>query len=107
MSVLTSEGSPAVGPDQHFSGMPEIVECVYDCEAVDKAMQLANGLDLEIGTPGVWLRGFRVARLGYIGRDRSTRANLPQSGRSDIRRWPCPRHGQPNVMALWILSATM
>ncbi len=47
-----------VGPDQHFSGMPEIVECVDDSEAVDKAMQLANGLDLEI-----WDNKRMVARV--------------------------------------------
>jgi hypothetical protein len=47
-----------VGRDQHFSGMPEIVECVDDNEAVDKAMQLANGLDLEI-----WDHKRRVARI--------------------------------------------
>ena len=40
-----------VGPDQHFLGMPEIVECVDDNEAIDKAMQFANGLDLEIWDP--------------------------------------------------------
>jgi hypothetical protein len=28
--------------------VPEIVECVDDNEAVDKAMQLMNGLDVEI-----------------------------------------------------------
>ena len=37
-----------VGHDQHFVGVPENVECVDDNEAVDKAMQLMNGLDLEI-----------------------------------------------------------
>ena len=35
-----------------------IVECVDDNEAVDKAMQLANGLDLEI-----WDHKRRVARI--------------------------------------------
>jgi len=38
--------------------MPEIVECVDDNEAVDKAMQLANGLALEI-----WDHKRRVARI--------------------------------------------
>jgi hypothetical protein len=47
-----------VGHDQHFSGMPEFVECVDDNEAVDRAMQLANGLDLEI-----WDHKRRVARI--------------------------------------------
>ena len=37
-----------VGHDQHFVGVPKIVECVDDNEAVDKAMQLMNGLDVEI-----------------------------------------------------------
>jgi hypothetical protein len=31
--------------------VPEFVECVDDNEAVDKATQLANGLDLEIWDP--------------------------------------------------------
>jgi len=44
--------------DQHYSGMPKIVECVDDNEAVDQAMQLANGLDLEI-----WDHKRIVARL--------------------------------------------
>jgi len=47
-----------VGRDQHFSGMPVIVECVDDKEAVDKAMHLANGRDLEI-----WDHKRMVARL--------------------------------------------
>jgi hypothetical protein len=47
-----------VGRDQHFSGMPKIVECVDDNDAVDQAMQLANGLDLEI-----WDHKRMVARL--------------------------------------------
>jgi hypothetical protein len=47
-----------VGRDHHFSGMSEIVQCVDDNEAVDKAMQLANGLDLEI-----WDSRRIVARL--------------------------------------------
>ena len=42
----------------NFSGMPEIVECVDDNDAVDKPMQLANGLDLEI-----WDSRRMVARL--------------------------------------------
>ena len=47
-----------VGHDQHYSGMPQIVECVDDNEAVDKAMQFLNGLDLEI-----WDQKRMVARL--------------------------------------------
>ena len=47
-----------VGRDQHFSGMPAIVDCFDDKEAIDKAMQLANGLDLEI-----WDHKRMVARL--------------------------------------------
>jgi hypothetical protein len=38
--------------------MPVIVECVDDKEAVDKAMHLANGRDLEI-----WDHKRMVARL--------------------------------------------
>jgi hypothetical protein len=41
-----------VGTDQHFLGVPEIVECLDDNEAINKATQLANGLDLEIWDPG-------------------------------------------------------
>ena len=47
-----------VGPDQHFLGVPEIVECLDDNEAINKAMQLANGLDLEI-----WDHNRMVPRL--------------------------------------------
>ncbi len=47
-----------VGHDRHFSGMPKVVECVDDQGAVGKAMQLANGLDLEI-----WDNKRMVARL--------------------------------------------
>jgi hypothetical protein len=62
-----------VGVDQHFSGMPKIVECVDDNEAVDKAMQLANGLDLEI-----WDAKRMVVRLP----------------RSPLRHGPDARRGQ-------------
>jgi hypothetical protein len=48
----------AVGRDHHFLGVSEIVECVDDNEAVDKPLQLANGLDLE-----VWDSRHMVARL--------------------------------------------
>jgi hypothetical protein len=47
-----------VGRDAHFSGMPIIVECLDDKEAVDKAIHLANGLDLEI-----WDQKRMIARL--------------------------------------------
>ena len=47
-----------VGHDQHFVGVPEFVECVDDNEAVDKAMQLMNGRDVEI-----WDHRRKVARL--------------------------------------------
>jgi hypothetical protein len=50
----------AVGRDQHFLGVSEIVECVDDNEAVDKPMQLANGLDLAI-----WDSRHMVARLPH------------------------------------------
>ena len=51
-----------IGRDQHFSGMPKIVECADDNEAVDNAMQLANGLDQRFGTINAWLRHSRVVR---------------------------------------------
>jgi hypothetical protein len=37
-----------VGQDGHFTGPPEEVECADDKEVVAVAMQLKNGLDLEI-----------------------------------------------------------
>jgi hypothetical protein len=37
-----------VGRGGHFLGAPDVVECADDKEAVDKAMQLAGGLDVEI-----------------------------------------------------------
>jgi hypothetical protein len=37
-----------VGEDGHFTGPPHEVDCSDDKEAVAVAMQLKNGLDLEI-----------------------------------------------------------
>jgi hypothetical protein len=49
----------AIGPDRRLPGAPPaVVECADDTEAVDCAMQLANGLDLEI-----WQLERIVARL--------------------------------------------
>jgi hypothetical protein len=37
-----------VAKDRHFTGPPEEVECADDNEVVATAMQMRNGLDLEI-----------------------------------------------------------
>jgi hypothetical protein len=37
-----------VGKDGHFTGPPQEVECADDNEAVATAMQMKNGLDMEI-----------------------------------------------------------
>ena len=37
-----------IGRSGNFLGSPEVVECADDKEAVEKAMQLAGGLDVEI-----------------------------------------------------------
>ena len=37
-----------IGRGGHFLDAPEVVECADDKEAVEKAMQLASGLDVEI-----------------------------------------------------------
>ena len=37
-----------VGRDAHFSGVRKTLECADDKEAVEKATQLTNGLDLKI-----------------------------------------------------------
>jgi hypothetical protein len=37
-----------IGRSGHFLGGSEVVECADDKEAVEKAMQLAGGLDVEI-----------------------------------------------------------
>ena len=37
-----------VGKDGHFAVPPEVVECADDKEVVAAAMQMKNGLDLEI-----------------------------------------------------------
>jgi len=37
-----------IGRGGHFLGAPDVVECADDKEAVEKAMQLAGGLDVEI-----------------------------------------------------------
>lgn len=47
-----------IGEDQHFTGMPVLVDCADDNAAVDKAMQLVDGHDLE-----VWDHKRMIARL--------------------------------------------
>jgi hypothetical protein len=47
-----------IGRDGRFTGPPEVVECADDAEAVDKALQLTEGLDVEI-----WDHKRFVARL--------------------------------------------
>jgi hypothetical protein len=37
-----------IGRGGHFLGSPDVVECTNDKEAVEKAMQLAGDLDVEI-----------------------------------------------------------
>jgi hypothetical protein len=37
-----------IGKDSHFTGPPEEVECADDKEVVATAMQMKNGLDMEI-----------------------------------------------------------
>ena len=37
-----------IGRGGHFFGVPEVVECRNNKEAVEKAMQLASGFDVEI-----------------------------------------------------------
>ena len=37
-----------IGRGGHFLGSPDVVECADDKEAVEKAMQLAGDLDVEI-----------------------------------------------------------
>jgi hypothetical protein len=37
-----------IGRGGHFLGSPDVVECGDDKEAVEKAMQLASGFDVEI-----------------------------------------------------------
>jgi hypothetical protein len=37
-----------VGKDGHFTGPPQEVECADDREVVATAMQMKNGLDMEI-----------------------------------------------------------
>ena len=37
-----------IGRGGHFLGSPDVMECADDKEAVEKAMQLAGGLDVEI-----------------------------------------------------------
>jgi hypothetical protein len=47
-----------IGRDGRFSGPPAVVECADDAEAVDKALQLTEGLHVEI-----WDHKRFVARL--------------------------------------------
>jgi hypothetical protein len=50
MAVMTTafKGIYTVGNDGHFTGPPEEVECADDTEVVATAMQMKNGLDMEI-----------------------------------------------------------
>ena len=37
-----------IGPDGHFAGVPKIVKFSNDNEAIEKAIPMANGADIEI-----------------------------------------------------------
>jgi hypothetical protein len=47
-----------IGPDGHFADVPKIVKFSNDNEAIEKAISMANGVDIEI-----WNLERRIMRL--------------------------------------------
>jgi hypothetical protein len=68
-----------IGPDGHFAGVPEIVKFSNDNEAIEKAIPMANGTDIEI-----WNLERRIMRLPGVpaaGQGKASVRNLlPTAG---------------------------
>ena len=69
-----------VGEDGHFTGPPQEVECADDKEAVATAMQMKNGLDMEI-----WDHKRFVVRLTVDQRVTAAAAMWPSASQFSIR----------------------
>ena len=64
-----------IGPDGHFAGVPKIVTFSNDNEAIEKAIPMANGADIEI-----WNFDRRIMRLPGVP------AAVP--GKASVRNLP-------------------
>jgi hypothetical protein len=69
-----------IGPDGHFAGVPKIVKFSNDNEAIEKAIPMANGADIEI-----WNLERRIMRLPGVpaaGQRKASVRNLPPTAGS-------------------------
>ena len=69
-----------IGPDGHFAGVPKIVTFSNDNEAIEKAIPMANGADIEI-----WNLERRIMRLPGVpaaGQGKVSIRNLPTTAGS-------------------------
>jgi hypothetical protein len=69
-----------IGPDGHFAGVPNIVKFSNDNEAIEKAIPMANGADIEI-----WNLERRIMRLPGVpaaGQGKASVRNLPPTAGS-------------------------
>ena len=69
-----------IGPDGHFAGVPKIVTFSNDNEAIEKAILMANGADIEI-----WNLERRIMRLPGVpaaGQGKTSVRNLPPTAGS-------------------------
>ena len=86
-----------IGPDGHFAGVPEIVKFSNDNEAIEKALPMANGADIEI-----WNLERRIIRLpGNLPRARPVKisASRTTGGLDGEFPAPQPRASPPKSLA--------
>jgi hypothetical protein len=71
-----------IGPDGHFAGVPKIVKFSDDNEAIEKAIPMANGADIEI-----WNLERRIMRLpGNSPRAQPVKISAARTKRNRISR---------------------
>jgi hypothetical protein len=66
-----------IGPDGHFAGVPKIAKFSNDNEAIEKAISMVNGADIEI-----WNLERRIMRLPGVpaaGQGKASVRNLPST----------------------------
>src|ERR1700721_974908 len=68
-----------VGKDGHFTGPPQEVECADDREVVAVAMQMKNGLDMEIWDHKRFVIRLTVSAARGTGRRASTKRGARRS----------------------------
>jgi hypothetical protein len=69
-----------IGPDGHFADVPKILKFSNDNEAIEKAISMANGVDIEI-----WNLERRIMRLPgapAAGQGKVSIRNLPTTAGS-------------------------